>query len=142
MAESVEARAPYLDRRIAEFAYRTPREWLLRGGENKYLMRALARSRQLLPAQTSSRIKFGAPLAANWMDDDAGFRAFARDHVLDACSQTRQLGLGRAMSAYYDRGRSGYRFPAGLSVFRNLAWRLLLLELWSGHYLAPRDGVR
>jgi hypothetical protein len=40
------------------------------------------------------------------------------------------------MGAYYDQGRSGYRFPASLSLFGNLAWRLLLLELWSQHYLA------
>ena len=104
MAESVEARAPYLDRRIAELAYRTPREWLLRNGENKYLLRAAGPQSPLLPAETSGRIKFGAPLAASWMDDDAGFRSFARDHVLDARSQTRQLGLGEAMRAYFDRG--------------------------------------
>jgi len=136
MAESVEARAPFLDRRIAELAYRTPREWLLRGGENKYLLRAVVRHRQLLPAQTSGRIKFGAPLAASWMDDDAGFRDFARGRLLDPASQTRRLGLGKAMAAYYEQGRSGYAFPAALSVFRNLAWRLLLLELWSQHYLS------
>ncbi len=138
MAESVEARAPYLDRRIAEFAYRTPREWLLRQGENKYLLRALARQDGLLPAAASARPKFGAPLAASWMDDDAGFRSFARERLLDGASQTRRLGFGRAMTAYYDQGRRGYRFPAGLSVFRNLAWRLLLLELWSQHYLGGR----
>jgi len=135
MAESVEARTPYLDRRIAEFAYRTPREWWLRNGENKYLLRALARQRKLLPAQASGRAKFGAPLAASWMDDDTSFRAFARDHVLGPGSQTRALGLGKAMEAYFGQGRAGYRFPSGLSLFRNLAWRLLLLELWAGHYL-------
>jgi asparagine synthase (glutamine-hydrolysing) len=140
MAESVEARAPYLDRRVADYAYRTPGAWLRRGGENKYLLRALARQRGLLPAAASARPKFGAPLAASWMDDDVGFRSFARDHLLGAGSQTRQLGLGDAMSDYYDRGRSGYRFPAALSVLRNLSWRLLLLELWSQHYLAPRQA--
>jgi asparagine synthase (glutamine-hydrolysing) len=136
MAESVEARAPFLDRRVAAFAYRTPREWLLRNGENKYLLRALARRSRLLPSEASGRIKFGAPLAASWMEDDPGFREFARGRLLDPGSQTRRLGLGKAMGAYYDQGRSGYRFPASLSLFGNLAWRLLLLELWSQHYLA------
>jgi asparagine synthase (glutamine-hydrolysing) len=140
MAESVEARAPYLDRRIAEFAYRTPREWLLRNGENKYLLRALARRGGLLPPEASGRIKFGAPLAASWMDDDAGFRDFARGRLLDPASQTHRLGLGKAMGAYYDQGRRGYAFPAALSLFRNLAWRLLLLELWSQHYLSPEPA--
>jgi asparagine synthase (glutamine-hydrolysing) len=136
MAESVEARAPYLDRRIAQLAYRTSASWLLRGGENKYLLRAFARQHGLLPADIAARAKFGAPLAASWMDDDDGLRRFASEHLLDAASMTRRLGLGRAMDAYYRRGQSGYRFPAALSIFRNLAWRLLLLELWSEHYLS------
>ena len=71
MAESVEARAPYLDRRVAELALRTPREWLLRNGENKYLLRAMARREALLPEAASARRKFGAPLAAEWMDTGA-----------------------------------------------------------------------
>lgn len=150
MAESVEARAPYLDRRVAELAYCTPKEWLLRqdrsGGdkngsvENKYLLRALARQHGLIPESISSRKKFGAPLAASWMDDDAGFRKFTRDTLLDTNSITHRLGLGSAMRAYFDEGRGGYGFPRPLSIFRNLAWRLLLLELWGRHYLAPRSS--
>jgi len=136
MAESVEARAPFLDRRIAELAYRTPRDWLLRNGENKYLLRAVSRQAGLLPQAISSRKKFGAPLAATWMDDDPAFRAFARDLILREGSATRAAGLHAAMSRYFDQGRSGDAFPRPLSIFRNLAWRLLLLELWSQHYLA------
>ncbi len=141
MAESVEARTPYLDRRVAELAYRTPKEWLMRQGnnardENKYLLRALARRQGLVPEAISGRKKFGAPLAASWMDEDAGFRAFARDTLLSSGSFTHRLGLDRAMRAYFDEGRSGYAFPRALSIFRNLAWRLLLLELWGRHYLA------
>ena len=134
MAESIEARAPYLDRRIAELAYRTPRAWLLRNGENKYLLRAVARREQLLPDGISERLKFGAPLAASWMDDNPAFRRFARERLLEG-AWCRRLGLEPAMRAYFDQGRAGYRFPSGLSIFRNLAWRLLLLELWSVNYL-------
>lgn len=137
MAESVEARAPYLDRRIANLAYHTPREWLLRNGENKYLLRAVARRQGLLPTTISGRAKYGAPLAASWLDDDPDFRAFAADLILKPGSQTEKLGLAPAMRDYLCHGRSGYAFPFALSVFRNLAWRLLLLELWSVHYLKP-----
>jgi asparagine synthase (glutamine-hydrolysing) len=139
MAESVEARAPYLDRRVAEFAYRTPREWLLRDSENKYLLRSLARARKLLPAAASGRIKFGAPLAAEWMDRDASFREFARERILSSQAQTHRLGLDAPMRLYFEKGTRGYAFPRGLSLFRNLAWRLLLLELWGVHYLSPAD---
>lgn len=135
MAESVEARAPYLDRRVAEIVYRTPRSWLLRGGENKYLLRALARQQGLLPPAISGRAKFGAPLAASWMDDDPAFRGFARDLILAPGSQTEQAGLASAMRAYFDQGRAGQPWPKAISIYRNLAWRLLLLELWAPHYL-------
>jgi asparagine synthase (glutamine-hydrolysing) len=139
MAESVEARAPYLDRRVAEFALRTPREWLLRGNENKYLLRALARREGLLPAAACGRAKFGAALATGWMDTDAGFRAFARERVLDGGWSSR-LGLRDAMTRYFDKGEVGFAFPRSISLFRNLAWRLLLLELWSQHYLNARPA--
>ena len=142
MAESVEARAPFLDRRVAELAYRTPRDWLLRNGENKFLLRAVGRKNGLLPAQISGRSKFGAPLAASWMDDDPAFRSFARDLMFRTGSATREIGLHSAMTKYFDQGRSGDAFPRPLSIFRNLAWRLLLLELWSQHYLTPATGGR
>lgn len=134
MAESIEARAPYLDRRVAELALRTPREWLLRGGENKYLLRALARRERLLPDAISQRPKFGAPLAASWMDDHSQFRQFARERLLDGVWAQR-LGLRSAMVDYFQGGRDGYAWPRGLSILRNTVWRLLLLELWAPHYV-------
>ena len=130
MAESIEARAPYLDRRVAELTYRTPQEWLLRNGENKYLLRAMARREKLLPDNISQREKFGAPLAASWMDDNSTFRAFARERILEG-RWCQRLGLEPAMRSYFERGQKGYGFPHALSIFSNLAWRLLLLELWS-----------
>lgn len=139
MAESIEARAPYLDRRIADIAYRTPGEWLLRDGTNKYLLRGVGADGRLLPTSTASRAKFGAPLAASWMDDDASFRAFAADRLLASGSLARQLGHGPAMEAYLRRGIAGQRWPRALSIYRNLAWRLLLLELWAPHYLGARS---
>lgn len=134
MAESIEARAPYLDRRVAEVALRTPREWLLRGGENKYLLRALARRERLLPDAITRRPKYGAPLEPGWMDDDAGFRAFARERLLDGV-WARRLGVHAAMVEYFERKAEGYAWPRGLSIFRDAAWRILLLELWAPHYV-------
>jgi asparagine synthase (glutamine-hydrolysing) len=133
MAESVEARAPYLDRRVAELAYRTPASWLLRNGENKYLLRSFARRDALLPAAISGREKFGASIAAGWMNDSASFRRFARERVIEGawCSK---LGLAPAMKRFFDHGRSGDRVPGALSIYSNVAWRVLLLELWASYY--------
>jgi hypothetical protein len=39
---------------------------------------------------------------------------------------------------YFINNRAGYNFPRAVSIFRNLAWRLLILEMWSSaHRLAP-----
>jgi asparagine synthase (glutamine-hydrolysing) len=140
MAESVEARAPYLDRRIADIAFNTPKDWCLRNGENKYLLRKVSRQDHLLPAQTSARPKFGAALATDWMDTDPAFRTFARDLILSPGSQTSALGLTKAMKEYFERSRTGYRWPASISIFVDLAWRLLLLELWAKTFLTRQKG--
>ncbi len=49
----------------------------------------------LLPEAISRRKKFGAPLAASWMDDDPAFRSFARDLMLAPAVMTQRLGLDR-----------------------------------------------
>jgi hypothetical protein len=35
--------------------------------------------------------------------------------------------------------RAGYTFPRAVSIFRNLAWRLLILEMWSNAYRVAPD---
>lgn len=130
MSVSVEARAPYLDRRVAEAAFRTPRQWLLRGGENKYLLRRVAETSNLLPIETARREKVGGSIAFSWIESVPGFRQAARERILRAGGWAQELGLGPAMEAYF-AGRSGYPPPRALSLFGHLAWRLFLLEHWS-----------
>jgi asparagine synthase (glutamine-hydrolysing) len=136
MAASVEARVPFLDVRAANEAFRTPRSLLLRNGANKYLLRRMAEKHDLLPLEITQRGKFGASLAASWMDDEPGFRSFAREVVLDTAGWAKPLGLHSAMLNYFDRNRTGYRFPHAISIFSIVAWRLLLLNLWSRQYLS------
>ncbi len=132
MSVSVEARAPYLDRRIVDIACRAPRATLLKGEQNKAMLRAVAARYDLLPPGIVDRRKFGASIAMSWMDDDPGFRAYARDVVLCREAEwTERLRLRRAMEAYFDRQRHGFGFPHPLSLFRIIAWRLMLLTLWS-----------
>jgi asparagine synthase (glutamine-hydrolysing) len=134
MSASVEARVPFLDRRVAEEGYRTPRELLLRNGTNKWLLRRMAERHDLLPAETVSRPKFGASIATSWMEESPAFRQFAREVVLEG-PLTVQLGLRRAMEDYFVRGRKGYPFPHPLSILPIVAWRLLMANLWARHYL-------
>ncbi len=135
MAASVEARVPFLDQRVAEEGFRTPREMLLREGTNKFLLRHMAERHGLLPRETTRRGKLGGSIAATWMEDSSAFRDFARDIVLDPAGMTAALGLRRAMEDYFLRGRTGYRPPSGLSILSIVAWRLLMLNLWARHYV-------
>mgnify|MGYP001571755867 CR=1 FL=1 len=95
----------------------------------------MAERHGLLPPEIAQRPKFGASIAATWMEEVPGFRSFAREVILDPGSVAGPLGLRRAMEDYFDRGRSGYRFPHPLGILSIVAWRLLLLSLWSRRYL-------
>lgn len=138
MSMSVEARVPFLDPRVATLAYRIPREYLMDGDREKALLRSMAERFGLLPPAVAWRPKYGASIAASWMDHSELMRGYARQVILDESDWAHDLGLRRAMTAYFDAGRQGYPAPWSISIFRNLAWRLLLLCLWSRHYLRDR----
>ncbi|HTG15351.1 MAG TPA: asparagine synthase (glutamine-hydrolyzing) [Blastocatellia bacterium] len=135
MSVSVEARAPFLDRRVAELAYGAPAERLLAEGTNKLVLRRMAERFELLPLETTRREKFGASIAASWMDESQKFRDYARQVILDRSGWVDELGLRSAMTDYFSGKRQGYAFPRSISIFSNLAWRLLLLNLWSRRYV-------
>ena len=136
MSVSVEARAPFLDRRIADLAYRTPSSQLLRESSNKHILRSMAERFELLPKEITRRQKFGASIASSWMGDSHNFREFARQVILDGNGWVDELGLRGAMTDYFSGRRAGYSFPRAISIFSNLAWRLLLLNLWSRRYVS------
>jgi asparagine synthase (glutamine-hydrolysing) len=80
MAHSLEARPPFLDHRILEFAASLPVASKLKGLQGKYLLKRSQRQR--LPARVLSRRKrgFNAPVS-HWF---VGFlQGFARDVLAD-----------------------------------------------------------
>lgn len=91
MAHSVEARVPFLDHRLVEFAFSLPREWKLRGGLNKLLLREAMRGR-IPDSVVSRRDKMGFPVPlARWM------RHELHDNVKDLLTQR-----GDSVSDYVD----------------------------------------
>ena len=141
MSVSVEARVPYLDQRVAEIAYQIPKDRLLAEGTEKNVLRRVARRFRLLPEETLARPKLGGSMAASWLDEQPAFRSFAKDIILARGGWTEALGLKQAMVDYFVNNRAGYNFPRAVSIFRNLAWRLLILEMWSSAYrVAPDVG--
>jgi asparagine synthase (glutamine-hydrolysing) len=121
MANSLEARSPFLDHKLMEFSATIPWQLKLKGGNTKYILRkALAK---LLPPQILQRKKagFAVPIS-DWLRHE--LRDFALQTLLDKrCTHRgyfnpdgiKQL-LEEHLSSRYDHG------------FR--LWTLLNLELW------------
>ena len=135
MSVSVEARAPFLDRRVADLAFAMPSDHLMGEGTDKLVLRAMAERHALLPREITRRPKFGASIAASWMDESVEFRRYAAARILARDGWADRLGLRAAMTDFFEGRKAGYAFPRAISIFRNLAWRLLLLDLWSRKYL-------
>jgi hypothetical protein len=80
-------------------------------------------------------------MAVSWLDEQPAFRNFAKGVILAKGGWTEALGLRSTMEDYFINNRAGHAFPRAVSIFRNLAWRLLILEMWSKTYrLAPDAG--
>jgi asparagine synthase (glutamine-hydrolysing) len=125
MANSLEVRAPFLDRQLVEYAMRLPTDLKIRGGRGKWLLRkAFA---DVLPAETASRGKqgFGLPIGA-WLRTD--LRTLLDDVVLSPTALDR-----------------GYLAPAAIRVLvhehlrgvdhTHRLWSLVMLELWHREYI-------
>jgi asparagine synthase (glutamine-hydrolysing) len=80
MYNSLEVRAPYLSREIADFAFSLPASWRIKGFTTKYLLRRLAERH--LPSELVQRGKHGFALPVAAMLRDA-LRARVSDVLLD-----------------------------------------------------------
>jgi asparagine synthase (glutamine-hydrolysing) len=119
MAHSLEARAPFFDPPLIEFAARIPSAVRLR--RNKFVLREALRAD--LPDFALRRPKqpFGTPLL-RWLDRDLTERV--RAVLLDERSLGRGLFRRPAVEALLERHFSGRTDQV------ELVFRLLLLELW------------
>ena len=121
MAHALEARSPFLDHKVMEFAARLPVTMKRRGGESKHILKSALRG--LLPDAILDRPKmgFGVPLA-EWL------RGSLKEMVLDTVLSDRALARGyfkpaavREMVAAHMAGSNDHQYPL---------WDLLLLERW------------
>ncbi|PYS90697.1 MAG: asparagine synthase (glutamine-hydrolyzing) [Acidobacteria bacterium] len=130
MAVSLEVRAPFLDKRVVEYAAALPFNYKLRGRTGKYILkRAVA---PLLPSFVTRRGKkgFGVPVA-EWLKHR--LRPLARD--LLAPARLRRHGLFDP--AYVARLQDEHE--RGIANHRKLLWALLVFELWHESFIeTPR----
>ena len=125
MAASLEARAPFLDHELAEFAATIPFNLKLKGSRGKHILKEAARG--LLPPEIIDRKKhgFGVPLGA-WLRRDM---APARDILLSR--RARERGL-LAMSVVE---RLLAEHEAGARDHNRQLWVLLTLEEWHRQFV-------
>src|SRR5262249_55310145 len=118
MANSLEARSPFLDHEVMEFAARLPVRMKLKGRESKYLLKRVFSD--LLPKENVSRRKmgFGVPIA-KW------FRGPLRDLLCDSLLSTRR---GYFQPDAVEALITSHLNAAADNSFQ--LWNLLMLELW------------
>jgi asparagine synthase (glutamine-hydrolysing) len=126
MAHSIEARVPYVDRRIVEFAFHLPDGYKIGDGRRKRILRVLAA--RYLPNAIVTRVDkigFGVP-TEQWMRAD--FRAelaFLPDgHVFGHSDLVDRLRLRR----YIDDFLSGRHHAA------SAVWRVYAIDTWARVY--------
>lgn len=132
MAVSLEARAPLLDYRLAEFMATVPAEMRYRNRSKKYLLKKALTG--VLPDEILHRKKmgFGVPLKEWFRKDAAGF---ARDVLLGRETRDRGIFDIREVELTLDRHAQGRRdFSAKL-------WTLVFFELWCRHWLDGRPNA-
>ncbi|MCA1603116.1 MAG: asparagine synthase C-terminal domain-containing protein, partial [Acidobacteria bacterium] len=128
MAVSLEARSPFLDHHVIEFAASLPENLKLRGLTTKYLLKRVLK--QLLPAENLNRRKmgFGVPIG-QWFRGE--IQPFLRETLLSEKALNRGLfrpETVRELVELHSRCQRDYSHQL---------WTLLMLELWFQKFIDP-----
>lgn len=129
MAHGLEARVPFLDHRLVEWAFTVPGRLKLRAGEGKLLVKkAMEKS---LPVEILYRAKqgFNVPLKL-WMRDE--LREFVRDNLCESRIRRRGIfrpaGVDRLLQEHF----------SGATDASNRIFMMLMLELWQQRFVDER----
>ncbi len=126
MAASLEARVPFLDHTLVEWAMRVPNHLKLRGRTTKWLLRQTFAD--MLPAATISKPKQGFAVPTDpWFRGP--LRQWTAEILFDQRTEQRGLFNPAAIRQIYADHISGRH------VADTLLWLLLNLELWQRAYL-------
>lgn len=128
MAFAVEARVPFLDRALAEFAFHLPARRKLPKGGKAILKEAFA---DLLPPEIRGRGKMGFPTPAS---------IFLGPRLLPLVEE-RTLRSSLMERGYFSPGRVEKifaRFRRGENVLLYPIWTLFVLGLWHDRWIAGR----
>ena len=137
MSHSIESRLPFLDHRIAEFAFSLPTLTLMQHGRNKYLLREAMRG--VLPEEILTRSsKFGFPVPhSEWIYDR--FRDQVQDILTAPSEITRNLFRLDDLRKRYMRDATDRNNDAAGFWFRVTCLEVLLRVL-AKHQVTETDG--
>jgi asparagine synthase (glutamine-hydrolysing) len=128
MAHGLEARSPFLDHELMEFAAGIPASLKMRGLRTKALLRDAMAER--LPARVVRRRKTGFSVPIDrWFR--AELREMAYDVLLSEPARSRGLFRLEAVKLLLDQHTSGRR------GHHHRLWALLFLELWFRMWIDP-----
>jgi asparagine synthase (glutamine-hydrolysing) len=126
MLVSLEARAPLLDHRLAEFAATIPATLKAPGRNLKHVLKTLAR--KYLPAALIDRPKMGfAVPVAEWINRE--WRDMSHELVLGRRALARNNFNPRFLHRIMDEHRRGRRNHS------STIWALMVLEMWYKRYI-------
>lgn len=126
MANSLEARSPFLDQELMEFVARLPASYKLKMFNKKYILKKAVH--RLIPQEILSRKKmgFGLPIG-RW------FRKQLKDLLCDALLSHSSFSRGYFKS---DALRNIVKLHiSGKKDFTFALWTLLILELWHNAFI-------
>ena len=127
MANSLEARSPFLDHKVIEFAASLPENFKLRSGtQPKYLLKKIAA--QLVPSEVIYRRKMGFSVPfGTWFRHQ--LKNFVAEVLLSEKAKRRKLfdhEFVKQMIETHTTGKKDYS---------NQIWTLLMLELWFRQFI-------
>ena len=126
MANSLEARSPFLDHHVIEFAASLPEHLKLRGLTTKYILKKTLQ--KLLPSENLTRGKmgFGVPVG-HWFRGQ--MQPFLREQLLSERASRRGLFRPEAVRRMVELHTRGER------DYAHQLWTLLMLELWFQRFI-------
>jgi asparagine synthase (glutamine-hydrolysing) len=126
MAVSLEARSPFLDHHVMEFAASLPENYKLRGLTTKYLLKKVLKG--LLPVENLNRPKmgFGVPVG-QWFRNE--MQGFLREVLLSETATKRGLFKPAAVKRMVEQHTEGRQ------DYAHQLWSLLMLELWYKRFI-------
>jgi asparagine synthase (glutamine-hydrolysing) len=132
MAHSLEARSPFVDHVLMEFAARIPANMKLRRGTGKYILKKAMAG--ILPPELIHREKmgFGIPL-------DRWCRSELRELISETLLSPQAIGRGYFRAAAVRRLIDEH--VLGVAKWHHQLWALLMLELWHRTFIDKRPSL-